>query len=128
MNHPLFVLYFQGRMVKMAKEQFELRENEVILVECKGDTWRTPDMFMRSQISGRFYFTNQRVAFRTWGLLKNSVAYDIEYENVESLSLYSINVIIRTGIQFNMKEGNPYKISVMKRDEKVQLMSEYITA
>lgn len=110
----------------MSKNALELREHEEILEECKGDTWLTPAMLLGKQVSGRFYFTNQRIAFRTWGPFKNSAAYDVEYADIASLDTYTVSLFITTGIKINTKDGSLYKISVMKRKKYIELISQYI--
>lgn len=109
----------------MKTESIVLRENEEVLEEKKGDTWKTPEMVMKKQISGRFYFTNQRISFRTWGPFKKSAAYDIEYKDIASIQPFTINLVIRTGIQITTKEDTVYKISVMKRDRLMDLIEQY---
>ena len=79
----------------MKTETVELREYEQILRQQKGDTWKTPEMIMRKQVSGTFTFTNQRICFRTWGPFKSSAKYDIEYADIASIQDYSINEIGR---------------------------------
>lgn len=110
----------------MAKEKLELRTGEELLTQCRGDTWRTPESIINNQVSGRFYFTNQRIAFQTWGPFKKSVMYDIELTDIEELSKYTINLIIRTGIKIHLKDNTSYKISVMKRDKYIELINQYI--
>lgn len=110
----------------MKTETVELRENEQILRQQKGDTWKTPEMIMRKQVSGTFTFTNQRICFRTWGPFKSSAKYDIEYADIASIQDYSINVVIKTGIEITTKNQKTYKISVWKRNEVKELINSYI--
>lgn len=110
----------------MKAEGLDLRTNETIFEEKKGDTWKTPQMPYRKQISGKFYFTNQRIAFRTWGPFKKSAAYDIEYKDIETLQPYSINFFIKTGIQVTTFNGEIYKISVMKRNKLMEIISDHL--
>lgn len=109
----------------LKSEKITLRENEEIIEEKKGDTWKTPEMVMRKQVSGKFYFTNQRIAFRTWGPFKNSAAYDIEYKDIAFIQPFSINLFIKTGIQITTKSDSIYKISVMKRNHFIDLIDQY---
>lgn len=108
----------------MKSEPIMLYENETILEEKKGDTWKTPEMIMKKQVSGKFYFTNRRIAFRTWGPFKSSSAYDIEYKDIASVQPFSINFFIKTGIQITTKSNNIYKISVMKRNHFMELIEQ----
>ena len=110
----------------MGIEELDLREHETLFESCKGDTWRTPQSIVSNQVSGRFYFTDQRIAFRTWGPFKKSAAYDIELSDIESLTKYSINIFIRTGIKVLLKDHSVYKISVLKRDKYLQYISNYL--
>lgn len=110
----------------MRTEKLHLRNGEEIIEEKKGDTWKTPEMPYRKQISGRFYFTNQRVAFRTWGPFQSSAAYDIEYKDIAELNKFSINFFIKTGIKIIMKDGLVYKISVMKRNKYIEIITRYL--
>ena len=110
----------------MRTEELSLRAGEELREEKKGDTWKTPQMVMKKQVSGRFYFTNERIAFRTWGPFKKSAAYDIEYEDIDNIAPFKINLFIKTGIQVTMQNGDIYKISVMKRNQIMELISEYV--
>ena len=110
----------------MKAETLNLREHETIIEEKKGDTWKIPELPYKKQISGKFYFTNQRIAFRTWGAFKKSAAYDIEYKDIDSLNPFSINFFIKTGIQITVFNGDVYKISVMKRNKIMEMISNYL--
>lgn len=110
----------------MKAEALDVRENEEILDEKNGDTWLTPAMTRSRQVNGKFYFTNQRVAFRTWGPFKKQCAYDIEYSDIDTVQPYTINLFIRTGIKITTFEGDVYKISVLKRDKFMELISKFI--
>lgn len=116
----------RGEIEMFSAEKIQLREHEELIEEKKGDTWKTPEMVFRRQVSGKFYFTNQRIAFRTWGPFKETAAYDIEYKDIDFIQPYSINLIITTGIQITTKDGNTYKISVMKRNKCMEMISQYL--
>lgn len=110
----------------MKAEALDVRENEEIVDEKSGDTWLTPAMTRSRQVSGKFYFTNQRVAFRTWGPFKKQCAYDIEYSDIDTIDTYTINLFIRTGIKITTYDGDVYKLSVLKRDKYIELIKQYI--
>ena len=46
----------------MAKPVFETRANETVFAQkVSADTWKTPNQTLNNQISGKFYFTDQRI-------------------------------------------------------------------
>lgn len=110
----------------MKADALDIRENEEILDEKSGDTWKSPVMSRSRQVSGKFYFTNQRVAFRTWGPYKNDFAYDIEYSDIDIVEPYDINLFIRTGIKIVKFDGSVYKLSVLKKDKYIELIKQYM--
>ena len=109
----------------MKAEALDIRANEEIIEEKSGDTWKTPKMTRSRQVSGKFYFTNQRIAFRTWGPFKKECAYDIEYNNIDTAEPYTINLFIRTGIKVTTFDGDVYKLSVLKRNKYMELIEKY---
>lgn len=110
----------------MFKTNFEdLQDGEELLYTVKGDTWKIPVMTISRQISGKFFFTDRRIAFRTWGVGKGNAAYDVDYKDVDTISTYNINFFIPTGIKITLKNGDLYKISVMKRKKYIELINKY---
>lgn len=105
---------------------FEPRSGESLFAQCKGDTWKTPGDVLSNQVSGRFFFTDQRIVFRTWGPFKKSLAYDIKIKNIAYLEKYTIAFFIPTGIRVVLQDGKNYKISVMKRKKYIEYLAQFI--
>ena len=71
----------------MAKAEFIARDNEQIFAErVSADCWNMPQVMGNRQISGKVYFTDQRVAFLASGLIgTKSVSWEIEMQNIASV-------------------------------------------
>ena len=54
----------------VAKLKFEARANETVFAEkVSVDTWKTPRQTISRRVSGKAYFTNQRIVFLASGLI-----------------------------------------------------------
>lgn len=113
----------------MAKKAFETREGEEILANhISGDCWKMPQLTVSRQVSGKFYFTNQRIAFLATGLIgTKSVSWEIEMKDIDSVKTCMTPPFFPFGILITMKNGDKYKLGVMKRKKYVNLISEHIS-
>ena len=66
----------------MAKSVFEARTDETVFAEkVSADSWKSPKQVIGRQISGKTYFTDQRIVFLASGLVGTaSVSWEIEYK------------------------------------------------
>ena len=54
----------------MAKPVFEARTDETVFAEkVSADSWKSPKQVIGRQISGKTYFTDQRIVFLASGLV-----------------------------------------------------------
>lgn len=107
-------------------DTIELRPGEEKWAETKGDSWESPET-IKGQISGKFYFTNQRVIFKGGGLIaKLRHEYEFKIAEIASIKKFSVSFIIPTGIKVTMKDGGKYKISVLGRGKYFTKLNELI--
>ena len=96
-----------------------LRENETILKEFKGDYWEGG--FISSQKPGNYCLTSQRILFQ--GGFATSV--ELPYTEIAAAALCNIGEFVKflpTGILITMKDGKKHRLSVMKRKEILALI------
>lgn len=103
------------------KELELLEDGEVIEEFVSGDYWRT----FGGQISGQYFFTNQKVIFIAGFGLKTVV---IRYSDIKEIKKCMISMFIPTGIKvttINQENGKEetHKLSLMKRANWINLMS-----
>lgn len=109
-------------------DMLELREGETIVYEKKGDYWTSG--MMGRQIPGVFQVTTKRLAHRNKALLGTAKenSFEIELADIESLSKCNVGdgvlKIIPTGVRVKTKDGSSYIVSVLKRNEFIQIMEE----
>ena len=108
----------------MARE-IELQEGEVVEKEVQGDYWEKLFLFMYDQKRGHYWFTNQRISFQG-GFV---TALDIPYSEIASVSECCVGGLIPfvpTGVKVDTKDGNSYKLSVLKRKEIIEFIQSKI--
>jgi len=112
----------------MKKKEFETREGEEILANrISGDCWKMPQLITSRQVSGKFYFTNQRIAFLASGLIgTKSVSWEIEIKDIDSVKTCTTPPFFPFGILITMKSGDKYKLGIMKRKKYVSLITEHM--
>ena len=110
---------------------FDYRENEVMVMEKKGDYWK--GFGGTHQIRGHYEVTNQRVAFRAKGLgapKENMV--EIELSEIESMKKCNVGdgflKIVPTGIKITTVNGEKHIFSVMKREAFMQALQGMVKA
>lgn len=103
----------------------ELLTGEEIIKTTGGDCWETPWMF-KSQVPGRYTFTNQRIIFKGNGIIeKLRVKFAIPYSEIKTIEPYFV-LFFKTGILVCMKNGDKYRFSLRKRQEYIDLIQSYI--
>lgn len=111
----------QEKWKETLKELGLLEDGEVIEEFVSGDYWKT----FGGQISGQYFFTNQKVIFVSGFGLKTVV---IKYSDIKEIKKCMISMFIPTGIlvtAFNTELGKEetHKLSLMKRENWINLMS-----
>lgn len=112
----------------MAKPAFEVRSGEEVFAErVSADCWKSPKQVSGRQISGKTYFTDQRVAFLASGLVGTaSVSWEIEMKNIASVKTCTTPPFFPFGVLIQMKDGSQYKLGIMKRDKYVDWITRHI--
>lgn len=106
----------------MAKTQIELRENENLLEEVKGDYWKTG--LLKKQISGKYTFTDQRIVFTPTMLVDIlEDVIEIEYDSIAEINKGMISFIVPTGIKVMQKDGKKHLLSLLKRGKWMDLIN-----
>ena len=47
----------------MAKKVYEVKQDEQLFKKVSGDCWKMPKLSINRQVSGKYYFTDKRIAF-----------------------------------------------------------------
>ncbi len=113
----------------MAKPVFETRANETVFAQkVSADTWKTPNQALNNQISGKFYFTDQRITFLASGLIGTaSASWEIEMKDIQSVKPCLSPPFFPFGILITMKDGGKYKIAMIKRSKYIDWISQHIS-
>ncbi len=71
----------------MAKKVFELMGGEQLFAgKVSGDCWKMPKFSINRQVSGKYYFTDKRIAFLASGLVgTESVSWEIEMKDIAQM-------------------------------------------
>ena len=68
--------------------------------------WKTPKQVIGRQISGKTYFTDQRIVFLASGLVGTaSVSWEIEMKDIQSVETCMTPPCFPFGIMLTMKNG-----------------------
>ena len=112
----------------MSKKTFEVREGEQLLVgKVSGDCWKMPKTSINRQVSGKYYFTDQRIVFLASGLIgAESVSWEIEMNDIEKVKTCTTPPFFPFGILITMKNGDKYKLSILKRKKYFELITNHI--
>jgi len=112
----------------VAKPVFEARAGEKVFEEkVSADSWKTPRQIGSRQISGKTYFTDQRIVFLASGLIGTaSVSWEIEMKDIASVETCTTPPCFPFGILITMKDGGQYKLGIKKRDKYVDWISQHI--
>ena len=113
----------------MAKPVFEARTDETVFAEkVSADSWKSPKQVIGRQISGKTYFTDQRIVFLASGLVGTAgVSWEIEMKDIQSVETCMTPPCFPFGIMLTMKNGEKYKLGIMKRDKYVDWITQHIS-
>jgi len=113
----------------MAKQAFETKAGEEVFAEkVSADCWKSPRQTIGRQISGKAYFTDQRVVFLASGLIGTaSVSWEIETKDIASVKSCMTPPCFPFGILIKMKDGSEYKLGIMKRDKYIDWIAKHIS-
>lgn len=113
----------------MAKQMFEAKTGEEVFAEkVAADCWKSPRQAGGRQISGKAYFTDQRIVFLASGLVGTaSVSWDIAMKDVASVKACMTPPCFPFGILITMKDNSQYKLGIMKRNKYVDWISQHIS-
>jgi len=113
----------------MAKMEFAARANETVFAEkVTADSWKTPRQMTGRQISGKTYFTDQRIVFLASGLIGTaSASWEIEMKDIQSVKPCLSPPFFPFGILITMKDGGKYKIAMIKRSKYIDWISQHIS-
>jgi len=113
----------------MSKKVFELIGGEQLFagkVSC--DCWKMPKVSINRQVSGKYYFTDKRIAFLASGLIgTESVSWEIEMKDIRSVETCMTPPCFPFGIWITMKDGGKYKLGMMKRNKYIDWISQHIS-
>ena len=113
----------------MAKPVFEARTDETVFAEkVSADSWKSPKQVIGRQISGKTYFTDQRIVFLASGLVGTaSVSWEIEMKDIQSVETCMTPPCFPFGVLLTMRDGGKYKLGITKRGKYVDWISQHIS-
>ena len=113
----------------MGKKVFEVKEYEHLFAgKVSGDCWKMPKFSINKQVSGKYYFTDKRIAFFASGLIgTESVSWEIELKDIANVKTCLTPPFFPFGILITMKNGDKYKLSILKRKKYFDWIAENIT-
>ena len=83
---------------------------------------------MGRQVSGKGYFTDQRIVFLASGLIgTESVSWEIEMKDIASVRTRTTPPCFPFGVEITMKDGRVYLLGIMKRDKYVEWLNAHIS-
>lgn len=112
----------------MAKKTFEIKDDEQLFAgKVSGDCWKMPNLSINRQVSGKYYFTNKRIAFLASGLIgTESVSWEIEMKDIDHVKTCLTPPFFPFGILIKMKNGDKYKLSIFKRKKYFDWICEHM--
>ena len=113
----------------MGKKVFELIDGEQLFAsKVSGDCWKMPKVSINRQVSGKYYFTDKRIAFLASGLIgTESVSWEIDMKDVETVKTCLTPPFFPFGILVTMKNGDKYKLSILKRKKYFEWILDHIS-
>ncbi len=113
----------------MGKKVFEVTDDEQLLAgKVSGDCWKMPQTTINRQVSGKYYFTDKRIAFLASGLIgTESVSWEIEMKDIASVKTCLTPPFFPFGILITMNNGDKYKLSLLKRKKYYDWILEHIS-
>ena len=112
----------------MGKKVYEIKEDEPVFAEkVTGDCWKMPNTSINRQVSGKYYFTDKRIAFLASGLIgTESVSWEIEMKDIDHVKTCLTPPFFPFGILIKMKNGDKYKLSIFKRKKYFDWICEHM--
>jgi len=112
----------------MGKKLFEVKDGEQLFKgRVSGDCWKMPNLSLNRQVSGKYYFTDQRIAFLASGFVgTKSVSWEIEMKDIDTVRTCMTPPFFPFGILITMKNGDKYKLSILKRKKYFEWVKEHI--
>ena len=113
----------------MAKPVFEARTDETVFAEkVSADSWKSPKQVIGRQISGKTYFTDQRIVFLASGLVGTAgVSWEIEMKDIQSVKTCMTPPFFPFGVLIETKDGAKYKLGILKRNKYVEWIMQHIS-
>lgn len=113
----------------MSKKVFEVRDDEEVFAKkVGGDWWKMPNIIGSKQVSGKYYFTDKRIAFLASGLIgTDKVSWEIEMKDIDDVKKCTTPPFFPFGILITMKNGDKYKLSLLKRKKFFEWISQHIS-
>lgn len=113
----------------MAKPVFEAKTGEEVFAEkVSADCWKSPRQPVGRQISGKAYFTDQRIVFLASGLIGTaSLCWEAAMGDIASVTACTTPPCFPFGILLTMRDGSQYKLGIMKRDRYIDWISQHIS-
>lgn len=113
----------------MAKPVFEPRTGETVFAEKVAvDCWKAPGQAVGRQISGKGYFTDQRIVFLASGLIGTaSVSWEIEMKDIQSVETCMTPPCFPFGVLLTLRDGGKYKLGITKRSKYVDWITQHIS-
>ena len=113
----------------MNKKIYELKNDEKLFAGgVSGDCWKMPNISINRQVSGKYYFTDKRIAFLASGLMgTESVSWEIELDDIDTVKTCLTPPFFPFGILIKMKNGDKYKLSIFKRKKYFDWINEHIS-
>ncbi len=110
----------------MGKKVYEVKDDEKLFAgKVTGDCWKMPNLSINKQVSGKYYFTDKRIAFLASGFIgTESVSWEIEMKDIEKVKTCLTPPFFPFGILITMKNGDKYKLSILKRKKYFDWISE----
>ncbi len=106
----------------------DLRANETLLEQAKGDYW-TNGLFGflgATQERGEYAFTNQRIIFNPATLFKGTEdRIEIDYNQIHAVKKCFVALYIPTGIHITTIDGKKYRFSLLKRNKWIELINQH---
>ncbi len=111
----------------MGKKIFELKDGEQLFAsKVSGDCWKMPKFTINRQVSGKYYFTDKRIAFLASGLIgTESVSWEIEIRDIATVKTCMTPPFFPFGILITMENGDKYKLSILNRKKYFDWISEH---
>lgn len=112
----------------MGKKTFTLRDGEQLFADkVGGDCWKMPNVIGSKQITGKYYFTDQRIVFLATGLVgTDKVSWEIEMKDIEAVKTCTTPPCFPFGIFVTMKNGDQYKLSILKRAKYFEWITQHV--